>query len=473
MTALWNIAELIKAIEARPFGNMPDHVTGISIDTRTLQSGEAFFAIRGDRFDGHDFVNQAMKAGAGVAIVAESKYVALGHLRIPLLLVPDVLAALERLGVASRARAKAQIIAVTGSVGKTTTKEMLRGILSVSGKVHASAASFNNHWGVPLTLARMPADTAFGVFEIGMNHAGEIMPLVRQVRPHVALITTVAPAHLGNFDSIEGIARAKAEIFEGVVPGGYALVNRDIKQYSMLCRLAEDAGIAEIRSFGTKKGADFRLVSAATGPEGSKVNAMIGKEKISYNLPLAGAHQIVNSLAALGAATLVGADAQRSANAFAAIAPEKGRGRRHVLSGRGGEIVLIDESYNANPASMEAALGLLSTFEPRGRRIAILGDMLELGEAAPKLHRALAKPLETAGVDLVFLAGPQMAALAGDLPAERLGGHYADATALAAALVKKLKAGDVVMVKASQGLKFATVIETLLGAFPAVPAEAR
>jgi UDP-N-acetylmuramoyl-tripeptide--D-alanyl-D-alanine ligase len=473
MTALWSIPDLMKAIEARPFGTMPDGISGISIDTRTLQPGEAFFAIRGDKFDGHDFVNQAMKAGAGVAVVSESRLVALGHMRIPLLVVQDVLHALEKLGIASRARSRAQIVAVTGSVGKTTTKEMLRAILSASGNVHASAASFNNHWGVPLTLARMPADTNFGVFEIGMNHAGEITPLVAMVRPHVALITTVAPAHLGNFDSIDGIARAKAEIFSGVVRGGYAVVNRDIKQYSMLCRLAEDAGIAEIRSFGTRKGADFRLVSANSGPDGSKVSAAIGKEKISYFLPLPGAHQIVNSLAALGAATLLGADLARSAGAFAAIEPEKGRGRRHALRMRGGEALLVDESYNANPASMEAALAMLATFEPQGRRIAVLGDMLELGESSQKLHRALAEPIASSKADLVYLAGPQMAALARDLPAERLGGHYPDAAALAAALVKRVKAGDVVMVKASQGLKFATIIETLLGAYPAGAAEAQ
>lgn len=473
MTALWTIPDLMKAIEARPFGTMPDGISGISIDTRTLQPGEAFFAIRGDKFDGHDFVNQAMKAGAGVAVVSESRLVALGHMRIPLLVVPDVLAALEKLGIASRARSRAQIVAVTGSVGKTTTKEMLRAILSASGIVHASAASFNNHWGVPLTLARMPADANFGVFEIGMNHAGEITPLVAMVRPHVALITTVAPAHLGNFDSIDGIARAKAEIFSGVVRGGYAVVNRDIKQYSMLCRLAEDAGIAEIRSFGTRKGADFRLVSADAGPDGSKVNAAIGKEKVSYFLPLPGAHQIVNSLAALGTATLVGADLARSAAAFAAIEPEQGRGRRHALRMRGGEALLVDESYNANPASMEAALAMLATFEPQGRRIAVLGDMLELGESSQKLHRALAEPIVLSKADLVYLAGPQMAALARDLPAERLGGHYPDAVALAAALVKRVKAGDVVMVKASRGLKFATIIETLLGAYPAGAAEAQ
>ncbi|MCU0790660.1 MAG: UDP-N-acetylmuramoylalanyl-D-glutamyl-2,6-diaminopimelate--D-alanyl-D-alanine ligase, partial [Nitratireductor sp.] len=474
MTALWSLAEMQEAMDARPVGKMPDDVTGISIDTRTVKPGEAFFAIKGEKLDGHDFVNQAMKAGASVAVIAESRLVSFGAVRIPLLVVPDVLVALEKLGMAARARTRAQIIAVTGSAGKTSVKEMLRTALSASPlgggahKVHASAASFNNHfnnhWGVPLTLARMPADTRFGVFEIGMNHAGEITPLVEMVRPQVVVITTIAPAHLGSFESVDDIARAKAEIFTGLVPGGAALINRDIKQYTLLKKMAAEAGVGRLLTFGAKKGADFRLVSLEAGPDGSTIEASIEGEKVSYRLAVPGEHQAINSLAVLGAASLAGADVQRCAAALANAAPEKGRGQTHELDLPAGRVTVIDESYNANPASMEAALKVLGSHRPKGRRIAVLGDMLELGESSARLHKALKKPIEENGIDLVFLAGPEMAALAGELHSGLLGGHFPDAAALSQALLPALRDGDAVMLKASNGIRFAAIVQTLLGA---------
>ena len=473
MSLLWNIDEMVAAMDARPVGNVPQGITGISIDTRSVKPGEAFFAIKGDRFDGHDFVNQAMKAGAGVAVVAEEKLVMFGALRLPLLVVSDVLGGLEKLGRAARARTSARIIAVTGSVGKTTTKEMLRIVLSQAGKVHASAASFNNHWGVPLTLATMPAGTKFGVFEIGMNHAGEITPLVKMVRPHVALITTIAPAHLGSFASVEEIAMAKAEIFAGVEAGGTALINCDIKQFGLLKLLAGQAGITQIKTFGSKRGADFRLVWAQIGAGGSSVRAMTGGRKIEYFLPLAGRHQIINSLGVLGAVMLAGADVAAAASCMSQLVAENGRGRRHILALAKGDALLIDESYNANPASMQAALKVLGSIEPKGRRIAVLGDMLELGETSARLHRGLRKPVVDAKPDLVFLVGGDMKVLAADLPAGVLAGHFSDATKLAEHLPNVLRKGDVVMLKASKGMKFASVVETLLGAFVANSATAR
>ena len=468
MNALWSTADMIEAMAARPLGDLPEAVTGISIDTRTLGAGEVFFAIKGDRFDGHDFVSAAQKAGAALAVISEEKLVALGHLSIPLLVVTDVLEALTRLGVAGRERSRAKIIAVTGSVGKTTTKEMLRTVLAPSGKVHASVASFNNHWGVPLTLARMPHETRFGVFEIGMNHAGEIENLVALVRPHIALITTIAPAHIGNFDNIEGIARAKAEIWTGVVPGGTALVNRDNRFHKLLSELAHEAGIEDVRSIGAKRGSNYWLRSHETGEQGLSVSARLDGRDIEFSFPARGGHMAFNAVAALAVAEIAGADVEKGAAALKRLEAVKGRGQHYRLSTPDGELTLIDESYNANPASVEAALAVLGDTEPGegGARIAILGDMLELGKTSAQLHGALKEPIEAAAVDRVYLAGPEMAALAKVMDQDRLGGYFDDAEALGEALAGVLGAGDVVMVKASLGSRFGPIVEQVLLEFP-------
>ncbi len=470
---LWQVEEMIAAMDARPFGTMPREITGISIDTRTVKPGEAFFAIKGETNDGHDFVNQAMKSGAAVAIVAEARLVMFGALRMPLLVVADVLVAMEKLGMAARNRCHGRIIAVTGSAGKTTTKEMLRTVLSPFGKVHASAASFNNHWGVPLTLARMPADADFGVFEIGMNHAGEITPLVAMVRPNVAIITTIAPAHLGSFASLDDIARAKGEIFSGLAEGGTAVVNRDVKQFALLKKMAAAAGVEHLKGFGAKKGAEFRLESLEQNAGGSRVCAVFDGKKLEYELPVAGEHQAVNSLAVVGAAMLCGVDLQAAAAALKNVVAEAGRGRRHTLVLAEGSALLVDESYNANPGSMEAALRVLGDIKAKGRRIAVLGDMLELGQTSAKLHKALGKPIADANLDLVFLVGKDMAALAPELPPEKLAGHLPDATGLADQLAATLKDGDVIMLKASKGTRFPGVVQTLIEAHSAREAAAQ
>lgn len=466
MSLLWDMDAFMAATDGRPVGTMPEGVTGISIDTRTLEKGDAFFAIKGDNVDGHDYLAAAMRAGAALAVVDENKLVTLGSLKLPLVVVPDVLDAMRRLGEVSRMRCKGQIIAITGSVGKTSTKEMMKTVLSASGKVHASAASYNNHWGVPLTLARMPEDTRFGVFEIGMNHGGEITPLVKMVRPHVAIITNIAAAHIGAFDSIEGIAHAKAEIYQGVVPGGYALINHDDRRYTLLRDLAKEAEIEHLNSFGTKRGSEIWLRELETTSAGSKLSVRInGETDVEYSVNLPGEHMAMNSLAVLGAAVLAGANLDKTIDAFARIMPTEGRGAQYTIGGSGAMgITIIDESYNANPASMQAALSVLKDFEgiKTKRRIAVLGDMLELGRQSKKLHEELAKPISASKADLVYLVGPEMEHLAKILPKDKLGGHFRDAKALVPRLKEAMKPGDVLMLKASKSIGFGAVVQEIL-----------
>ncbi|BDA85590.1 UDP-N-acetylmuramoyl-tripeptide--D-alanyl-D-alanine ligase [Aureimonas sp. SA4125] len=470
---LWEIDALVEATGGRPIGAMPDGITGISIDTRTLQPGEAFFAIKGENFDGHNFLTAAVAAGAGVLVVAKHKLPALGRVQAQIIVVDDVLKALERLAEASRARSKARIVAVTGSVGKTTTKEALRHALAACGSVHASAASFNNHWGVPLSLARMPAETRFGIFEIGMNHPGEIRPLVKLVRPHVAIVTLIAPAHLGHFRDLDEIAVAKAEIFEGLVADGVALLNADDPQCGPLSEMARAAGVTEIKTFGAGPDCDYRLIDYAPSAEGARVEARIAGTEIDLALAASGRHIAENLVAVLGAASLVGADVAACAASLASWHAGKGRGERHFLDVQGGgKIVLIDESYNANPTSMRAAIAVLSATPPGdgGRRIAVLGDMLELGAHAAAMHSALADDLRSASADKVFLVGEAMKsldeALDGDLACE----WHASADELRASLMRQLHSGDVVIVKASNSIGLSTIVSGLLAGHPPLTA---
>lgn len=468
MTWLWTSEDMITAMAGRPFGALPEGVTGISIDSRSIAPGEAFFAIKGDRVDGHDYASMAMANGASLLVVSEARLPAMGRLTVPKIVVDDVLAALGRLGVAARERTRAKIVAVTGSVGKTTTKEMLRLVLAPSGKVHASVASFNNHWGVPLTLARMPEDADFGIFEVGMNHAGEIIPLVKMIEPHIAIITTIAPAHLGNFSSIKEIAAAKAEIFEGLVPGGHVILNRDNDQFNFLERAAQAVGVEHIHSFGQHAKADFRLAEFNGADENSTLWLTIGGDTMEIAIGAPGRHIAENALAALGAVKLAGADLGKAIDALATLKPEKGRGRRHKLAIGNGSFTLIDESYNANPASMRAAIALLAASEPsRGRRIAVLGDMLEMGDYAQKLHADLAGPLLAAGIEHAWLAGPEMASLRESLP-DSVHVEYREKTdELIPFVLDSVAPGDVLMVKSSLGTGFGKIVAALLDKFPA------
>ena len=380
---LWTLGEVVDATRARCLGAREAPVAGFSIDTRSLQPGEGFVAIRGPNRDGHGFVAAALDRGAACAIVDgtfppgdEERLVRVG----------ETLEALNDLGRAARARAShTKVIAVTGSAGKTGTKEALRLALATSGSVHASAKSFNNHWGVPLSLANMPKDVRFGVFEIGMNHAGEIDLLTRLVRPQIAIVTTVAPVHLGFFRSIEEIADAKGEIFRGLEPGGAAVINRDSPYFERLKAHALEHD-ATIVGFGEAQDAEARLLAIELLPERSEVRADILGEIVSYRLGAPGRHLVQNSLAVLAAAKLAGADLAQAAAALAGLEAQAGRGARTLIEGPRGRIAIIDESYNANPASMRAALATLG-LTPRNefaRRVAVLGDMLELGARGPK-----------------------------------------------------------------------------------------
>lgn len=469
MSVLWTADALVDAMGGRPLGPMPEGISGISIDSRSLQPGDAFFAIKGEAMDGHDFATAAIKAGAGVLVVAEGKLPSLGRLTAPMIVVQDVLAALEKLGVAARERSKAKIIAVTGSAGKTTTKEALRHVLSAVGKVHASAQSFNNHWGVPLTLARMPDDCDYAVFEIGMNHPGEIRPLVKMVRPHVAIVTLIAAAHLGFFKNLDEIAKAKAEIFEGIEPGGAALLNRDDGRWKLLDKMARAAGVEHVFGFGENARSTYKLTKCQLHADHSDITARIGGQDIVARIGAPGRHMVQNVLAVLGAAHLVEADIGKVAEALADLSAERGRGKRHVLRHPRGPITLIDESYNANPASMSAAMALLNAtpVSGEGRRIAVLGDMLELGEHSAKLHAALADLIVGTETRKVFLGGPEMRALADILPDEIEADYRAGAEDLKPVLLSALKPGDVVMIKSSKGIGFSKLVDALLGKFPA------
>src|SRR5215831_12226053 len=450
---LWTVDAMAAAMQATRAGALPAAVGGISIDSRSIAPGEAFFAITGDARDGHDFVAAALQNGAGLAVVAEGKR---GEMPAdaPLLVVPEVLAGLRALATAARARSRAKIIAVTGSVGKTSTKEALRLALAHDREVHASVASFNNHWGVPLSLARLPEQAAYGVFEIGMNHAGEITPLTRLVRPDIAIVTAIAPVHLEFFPSVDAIADAKAEIFLGLATGGVAVLNRDDAQFARLKRHADAAGAARIVGFGEHAKAEARLVRYALQPEVSTVEADILGQRVAYRVGAPGKHLVLNSLAVLAAARLAGADLALAALALADQAPAAGRGTRIALTTPGGNALLIDESYNANPTSMRAAL-------------ALLGDMLELGQRAAGLHRDLAAPIREHGVDLVFCAGPLMEALWQALPSERRGGYAKDAAALEADVVGAVRGGDAVMIKGSLGSHMMSIVKALVRRYPA------
>jgi UDP-N-acetylmuramoyl-tripeptide--D-alanyl-D-alanine ligase len=458
---------MAEAMRAATQGALPEGVTGLSIDSRTIAPGEAYFAIKGDVHDGHSFVEAALKAGAGLAVVEAAqrrKFAA----DAPLLVVDDVLAALVDLAHASRARLGAHIIAVTGSVGKTSTKEALRCVLGAQGETHASAASFNNHWGVPLSLARCPVHARFAIFEIGMNHAGEITPLVKMVRPHVAVITTVEPVHLEFFVGIEAIADAKAEIFLGLEPNGAVVLNRDNSQFARLEARAKELGIAQIVSFGADEKSDARLIDVSLHATCSAVHASILNHDVTYKITMPGRHMVMNSLAVLAGASLLGADLARAALSLSQLEAPAGRGVRRILEVGHGEATLIDESYNANPASMGAALNVLgqATVGPHGRRIAILGDMLELGPTGPALHRGLAEAVKANHVDLVYCCGPLMRNLWDALSTGKRGGYADSSTSLEAQAVAVVRPGDAIMVKGSLGSKMKLIVNALERRFP-------
>ncbi len=465
--ALWTSQELIAATGGKLTGTIKSAMNGVSIDSRNLAVGDIFVAIKGDTHDGHFYVAKALQNGAGVAVVSKGTD-EMKTAGAVLEVAEDPLRALEKMGRAARLWNKGKSIAVTGSVGKTSTKEMLRVALAASGETHCSTASFNNHWGVPLTLARFPRNAAFGVFEIGMNHPGEITPLVAMARPDIAIITTIAASHLGHFNSLDDIAEAKSEIFSGVVQGGAAVINQDTPYFDFLKSRARMCGIRSVIGFGKNEKAAVRLKQIALHPTCSCITADVMGEDVAFKLGVPGAHMALNSLAVLAAAKLVGADLARACLSLAQAAPAKGRGGQEFLKLHGGDILLIDESYNANPESMTAALNLLATVSKnrKGRKIAVLGDMLELGQFGVDLHKRLAVSLDEAGVDLLYAAGPMMRGLWENISHARRGVHSDTAAGLVEALLTSLKAGDSVMIKGSLGSKMGSVVEALRERFP-------
>lgn len=458
--ALWSADEIAAATGGKASGGHGGgdwSVVGISIDSRTVLPGELFIALRGPKHDGHHFLQTALDRGAACLVdhlptkIAETA---------PLIRVEDTMAALTALGRAARARTQARVTAITGSVGKTGTKEALRLALSAQGPTHASVQSFNNHWGVPLSLSRAPKHSVYEIYELGMNAPGEIAELTRLVQPEVALITTIAPAHLGRFPSVDAIAEAKAEIFQGLKPGGVALLDRDNPYFGALKERAQAFECGRVIGFGEHNEADARLLASRLQADGSDVRMALDGVELRYRIGAPGRHWVKNSLAVVAIAKALGADPERAGEALADFTAPKGRGERHKIRRNGGEIEVIDESYNANPASMRAAISLLESSE--GRRIAALGDMLELGERSASLHAELADVLAESKVDRVFTVGSAMRHLHAVLPKDRRGIHVERASSLVPILASELAAGDTVLVKGSLGSAMGQVVDALL-----------
>jgi len=460
VSALWTSDEVARALGATVVA--PFEASGITFDSRAVARNDLFFALKGESTDGHCFVAEAMKRGAAAAVVSRDVENAGGTL----IRVPDTTKALIDLGAAARRRSKASIASVTGSVGKTSTKDALRAMLSAQAPTSASTASFNNHVGVPISLARLPREARYGVFEIGMNHPGEIEPLARQVEAHVGVVTNVGPVHIGFMGSEEAIADEKACLFAGMAQGAVAVLNRDSRHYERIANHARHFGVSRIVGFGRNQSADARLLSCNLQDSGSDVVALIHGRRIEYRLGAAGEHWVLNSIAALAVVEALGADVMQAAAALAGVSASPGRGARRVLKFGNGTVELLDESYNGNPVSVRAMLAVLARTEPAkgGRRLLALGDMRELGEGADAYHAGLADAVSASGATQVFLCGPHMRALWDSLAPSQRGVHRSDSAALAGEVAAAVKAGDVIAVKGSLGSRMKIVVDAILAA---------
>ncbi len=459
MSALWTSDEVAAALS--PAATVaPFEAQGVTFDSRAVGKGDIFFALKGESSDGHGFVADALTRGAVAAVVSHDVEGARGTL----IRVPDTMKALVDLGRAARRRSRARIASVTGSVGKTSTKDALRAMLSAQAPTSASVASYNNHVGVPISLARLPREARYGVFEIGMNHPGEIEPLARQVEAHVGVVTNVGPAHIGHMGSEEAIADEKGALFAGMAEGAVAVLNRDNRHFSRLVEKARHFGVSRIVGFGRSDAAEARLVSCNLQDSGSDVIALIHGRRIEYRLGAAGEHWVLNSVAALAVLEALGADVAKASTTLADLKASPGRGARRRLKFGAGAIELLDESYNGNPVSVGAMLAVLARTEPErgGRRMLALGDMRELGEQADALHAGLADAVAASGATQVFLCGPHMAALWQKLAPSQRGAHRPDSAALAAEFAAALRAGDVVAVKGSLGSKMKIVVDAIV-----------
>lgn len=462
---LWSAREVYDAVKpSRVSGGEADWCAyGVSINTRTLCEGDVFVALKGDALDGHDYVVKAFEQGAVAAIV--SKDVEGVPEGAALIFVEDTFKALEDLGQFSRKRTGSKVIGITGSVGKTGTKEMLAEAFASVGRTFASGESFNNHWGVPFSLSNVPEQNDFGIFEMGMNHAGEISALTAQVRPDIAIITNVGPVHIEFFENEAAIARAKAEIFEGVVEGGVAVLPRDSEHFDLLKDAARTCGVESIFSFGEHDNADAKLTKCLLASNGTRVEAEILGESVQYTLQMVGKHLAVNSLSVLLGIACAGGDVQAAAKRLEKMEQTERRGHREEIetAEAGNPITLIDDSFNASPVAMKAAFKVLAMVDPGrgGRRIAVLGDMLELGDRGPQLHGDLAMPIQAAGIDLVYTCGALMKNLHDKLAPELKGEHKKDSQELATIVPDVLIPGDVVLVKGSKGSKMDVVVEAM------------
>lgn len=449
---LWTASEIVEATGGRLSGDAFE-AAGVSIDSRSAEPGDLFVALPGER-DGHDFIEGALAKGAAAALATLAG-------PGPRVLVPDTLRALEALGVQARQRSGALRCAVTGSVGKTSVTQAVKAGLALAGRSHGSVKSYNNHIGVPLTLARMPRDTDRAVFEVGMNHANEIAPLSRMIQPHAVAVTNVGPVHTENFpDGERGVARAKAEIFAGLAPGGAAVLNADSPWFETMRTEAAQAG-ARVRTFGASAGCDARVTGLAAGSEGAVVELDLDGQALSFPILQTGAHWGVNSACVVLLLQAMDVRPEAAIEALRGYAPLAGRGAERRLTTARGVVTLIDESYNANPISMAAALATLGGRAVQGRRVAVLTDMLELGPDERERHAQLVLPIETSRTDLVFAAGPLMKSLWDALPATRRGGYAETAENLAPLVVQALEPGDVVMVKGSNGSRAHVVAAAL------------
>ena len=479
--ALWSAAQAVDATGGKTVGDWC--ANGVSIDSRTLAPGDLFVALKGPNHDGHDHVRAALNSHAAAAMVTHAPDAAsvaggantanVANACGPLLIVPDSFDGLYALAKAARDRSNARIIAVTGSVGKTGSKELLARALAPmapEGRVSVSAGNLNNYIGAPLSLARLPAEAEFGVFELGMNQPGEIAPLSRLVRPHVVLITNVEAVHTEFFDSVDEVAAAKAEIFAGLEPGAVAVLNRDNVYFDYLKAEAENAGVGRIICFGRDAKADARLLDWTPDADGGLVEADICGTRCSYRLALSGEHWALNSVAVLAtafAATVAsGARLEDAAKALGEQKALPGRGARHRLEHDGGLFDLIDESYNASPVAVRAAIAGLQGFQPGpgGRRIAVLGDMLELGDDAAEQHAALAPVLENAGIDLVFAVGTLMSYLFAVLPNHCRAGLADSCADILPALRSEVRPGDVMLIKGSLGINMKPLVDAFIAA---------
>ena len=459
MSALWTSDEVAAALS--PVANVASfEAEGVTFDSRAVGKGDIFFALAGETSDGHGFVADALARGAAAAVVSREVEGARGTL----IRVPDTMKALVDLGRAGRRRSKARIASVTGSVGKTSTKDALRAMLSAQAATSASVASYNNHVGVPISLARLPREARYGVFEVGMNHPGEIEPLARQVEAHVGVVTNVGPAHIGHMGSEDAIADEKGALFAGMAEDAVAVLNRDNLHYPRLVEKARHFGVSRVVGFGRSDAAEARLVSCNLQDSGSDVIALIHGRRIEYRLGAAGEHWVLNSVAALAVLDALGADVAKAAATLADLKASPGRGARRRLKFGAGTIELLDESYNGNPVSVGAMLAVLARTEPErgGRRMLALGDMRELGEQADALHAGLADAVAASGATQVFLCGPHMEALWQKLAPSQRGVHRPDSAALAAEFAAALRVGDVVAVKGSLGSKMKIVVDAIV-----------